>query len=744
MPSEVGSPEHVRDLYLDPSDGWGRDRIDRVLGALGPRPEDRILDLGCGNGTFAFHAARAGARAVGVDRDDGVLRRGRAAMALAGGAPRRLRLVAADVRRLPFRGRAFTKAVSADFLEHVDGATKRAALGEATRCLLPGGPAILYTPSRTRVEWEVRGERWKARLGLRPAGAAPPPASWRDVVDADHGGMPSCDELEAAARGAGLEIVETRLMEVHVPALSRVPLLGRALAALPSVRRAFGNRILVVARRPRPADAAARRGGVRLALAAACLAALAAAPLLDRHPVAGDEGVYVDLARSLADGRGYVVSIGPSPRVEAHFPPLLPALLAPVARLRGDDPAAYRAVAAALGACAAAAGALYLRAALAPAAGLAALAAAALALHPSLALFSTEALTESPALLLLLLCLLALEAYRRDGAPRHLAAAVAAAACAFYLRNAAVALVAAVPLYVLLVRGLRPAAAAAVALAAALFPWHLWTAAHASDYVRGHLLQVDIYDPARGEAGAADLLRRIGYQAAVYPGRIVVDALLPPFWEAFAPRDPMKVAASMAVTLLVLTGFVRSIRRRIEAADLFAVLHVGLCLLHPVYAPRYLFPILPVMVRHVASLGAPAAAGLLLLVAGGAAATWAKGREMGDDWAGYMEAVAWVARETPPGSVVVGRRVETIYFHAGRRAISYEATPASENLAATLETSGARYVIVDDFTIGIRPADRFLRPAMAGLPGRFRHMFTSVADPRVEVFQVLPPRADPS
>lgn len=44
-----------------------RDHIDLALGLARPRPGDTLLDVGCGPGTAARRAARAGARVVGVD-----------------------------------------------------------------------------------------------------------------------------------------------------------------------------------------------------------------------------------------------------------------------------------------------------------------------------------------------------------------------------------------------------------------------------------------------------------------------------------------------------------------------------------------------------------------------------------------------------------------------------------------------------------------------------------------------------
>lgn len=229
--------DHVVRTYLRPETEWGRSRIERVLSAIGPRPGERILDLGAGNATFAFHCASAGARAAALDLNPGVLARGRAAQASVGGpVPPR---VAANAARVPFRDGAFDKIVSADFIEHIAAAVWELVAREAYRLLRTGGCYVVYTPNRWRVKMEVAGERVKYAAGRR----ADRPAPWHEVVDPDHAWMKSPREVERPLRAAGFRI-RTTLFEHHLPFLSRI--LGTAPARIPYVDRVAANRILVV------------------------------------------------------------------------------------------------------------------------------------------------------------------------------------------------------------------------------------------------------------------------------------------------------------------------------------------------------------------------------------------------------------------------------------------------------------------------------------------------------------------
>ncbi len=233
--------DHIRGHYLEPAGAWARERIERVLEALSPRPGERILDLGCALGTFSFHCARRAAKPVGLDRDREALLKGREAAARMGDkpAPR----VRGDARALPFRDGVFDAVANADFIEHVPDAEKPPIFREMHRVMKHGGRGVVYTPNRARVEWELRGERLKRALGLR---REPVPA-WRTYVDPDHFGLATPGEARAALVEAGFE-TDVRYYEFHVPLLSRIPGFDALIRPLLAAR--FSNRFLVRVRKP--------------------------------------------------------------------------------------------------------------------------------------------------------------------------------------------------------------------------------------------------------------------------------------------------------------------------------------------------------------------------------------------------------------------------------------------------------------------------------------------------------------
>ena len=107
---------------------------ERLVRTADPQPGQRLLDVGCGNGTASIHLARTfelDVTGVDVDPDQVELARTTAADLAAAS------FVTADATRLPFADGAFDLVFSSKTTHHVPD--WRAALEEMTRVLKPGG-----------------------------------------------------------------------------------------------------------------------------------------------------------------------------------------------------------------------------------------------------------------------------------------------------------------------------------------------------------------------------------------------------------------------------------------------------------------------------------------------------------------------------------------------------------------------------------------------------------------------------
>lgn len=112
-----------------------------VLDALALSPTDRLLDIGCGGGTFLCWALRSGCTAAGIDHSPDMVALAAANNrdAVGGG---RLEVHQATAGQLPFADGSFTAAAMMNVFFFLDGP---AALAELHRVLAAGGRLVLHT-----------------------------------------------------------------------------------------------------------------------------------------------------------------------------------------------------------------------------------------------------------------------------------------------------------------------------------------------------------------------------------------------------------------------------------------------------------------------------------------------------------------------------------------------------------------------------------------------------------------------
>jgi SAM-dependent methyltransferase len=134
---------------------YGR-RLDYLLREL--RPQDRALDLGCGDAEFTAAMARAGASAVGIDVAEAALQRARTRH-----PELDLRLAPPD-GPLPVEDGAFDLVWASEVIEHVADTARW--LSEVRRALARRGRLLLSTPSHGRLRVALHGvESFSEPLG---------------------------------------------------------------------------------------------------------------------------------------------------------------------------------------------------------------------------------------------------------------------------------------------------------------------------------------------------------------------------------------------------------------------------------------------------------------------------------------------------------------------------------------------------------------------------------------------------
>ena len=104
-------------------------------------PDDTVLDLACGTGAVALELVRMkGCSVVGVDQSPEMLAEARRRLLLVA-ETRRIRLVEASARKLPFENGSFDGLTGAYLLRYLDDLPT--GLAELGRVVRPGGTAAL-------------------------------------------------------------------------------------------------------------------------------------------------------------------------------------------------------------------------------------------------------------------------------------------------------------------------------------------------------------------------------------------------------------------------------------------------------------------------------------------------------------------------------------------------------------------------------------------------------------------------
>ena len=123
------------------------DLIERQLG--GPDRRGRLLELGCGPGTFMKVAAERGWQVQGIDVN---------AEAVAHCHEAGLDVVCGTFPHEHFAGQTYELAVMSDFIEHVTDPV--GVLREVRELLVPGGLVFITTPDVGSPLARAAGERW--------------------------------------------------------------------------------------------------------------------------------------------------------------------------------------------------------------------------------------------------------------------------------------------------------------------------------------------------------------------------------------------------------------------------------------------------------------------------------------------------------------------------------------------------------------------------------------------------------
>jgi ubiquinone/menaquinone biosynthesis C-methylase UbiE len=205
------------DNYYEPNIPSQKRRIDIIVDLLEPKRDEKILDIGCGVGTFAYASACKKAFGFGADYSFESIRFAKI-LADKYNTDQNSFFVTANALYLPYKDNSFNKIVIADFIEHITDKEKDILLKEAKRVLKPQGKGVIFTPNLIR---ENIGEIYQKLRHAVFKTSIP-------VTDL-HYGLISRNKFEKLLKINGFEF-EFCYADTTRPFLSKIPLFNHLLA----------------------------------------------------------------------------------------------------------------------------------------------------------------------------------------------------------------------------------------------------------------------------------------------------------------------------------------------------------------------------------------------------------------------------------------------------------------------------------------------------------------------------------
>jgi cyclopropane fatty-acyl-phospholipid synthase-like methyltransferase len=203
--------EHLVDL----SSPFQTYRVQKVLQIFEPTSEDRVVDLGCGWGTFCFALGSRVKEMVGVDFSQKSIDFCEAE------ATRRkmdkVRFIRADARDTGLQQAAYDLVIAADFFEHLYADDSVQVIHECRRLLRRGGRLAIWTPHRGHFLEVLKNNN----IVLK--------------ADPTHVDYKSMARLKRMLSDAGFMIEKAYYAESHLPVLRRLERL--LLPVVPPLRR---------------------------------------------------------------------------------------------------------------------------------------------------------------------------------------------------------------------------------------------------------------------------------------------------------------------------------------------------------------------------------------------------------------------------------------------------------------------------------------------------------------------------
>lgn len=199
-----------------------------IQNLVNPRPNEHILDLGCGVGSASIVLSRdTNLRITMIDYSEIAIKEARRAFRIFAMNKTIPNFIVADATKLPIRSSIFDKIVMVDFVEHVTQPIFDRVLEQCEYVLKPHGDIYIYTPNPYHLfEWMKKIKILK--------------------MDKSHVDVKTMRRVIKSLVLHNFVITESYSLPSHVPLYSQ---LEKVLGHIPLISGLFQRRFCVVAQR---------------------------------------------------------------------------------------------------------------------------------------------------------------------------------------------------------------------------------------------------------------------------------------------------------------------------------------------------------------------------------------------------------------------------------------------------------------------------------------------------------------
>jgi hypothetical protein len=452
-----------------------------------------------------------------------------------------------------------------------------------------------------------------------------------------------------------------------------------------------------------------------------------------------DSAVYLLLARSLIQGKGYIDPFVAMPKINSQYPAGYPFLLSLAMRIFGEGILPFRILT------------IFLMAAslfiLTKIIGTYLrkkediLVFLLFALNSHLLVFAHTIASEAGYFLFSWLGLLFFMRNENTLSLKKVALGTLFMVAAFYMRIIGISLYLALAIYLLLCRKYRQAFLVLLFAGIFVLPWMIYVLTGQGGNSIVFWLK-DINQPSSGTFQFLDIPLRLLTSLKYYSGKIVAELLFFPYLNAVTFGNlffAFKIILSLFFSLLFLRGFYLSVKKCFKLLDIYVLVYLFCLLLWPLYNERLLLPIYPFLLGYLfialrevrfKLLKAPVILSLFIAVIManfGEIKNVINKNQLGKPC--LAEALPWLEANTPPEAVVMSEDPAGVYFYIQRKGAFLNLSIDPVQSLAKINADKANYILLQKgigLTVRGRKIDffeRYGKPLLEKYPFYFKLVY---------------------